>query len=582
MNSSRCLFRGGRPLFERLRTIALVLACYGASTAAPAQELPTVQLQLHWQHQAQFAGFYVARELGFYEREGIYVELVPGGPYVEPLSALALGAGDVAIGWLSGALATRQAGADIVNIAQIFKQPAAALVCWKAAGIRRPIDVKGKKIGVWNLGDQYNVTYWLRKNGLRQTDVELVPQNADAVDFKQQRVDCATVMTYNEYITILASGIPPSELFFVRFADEGSGLLEDGLYVRRATLLDRNKRDLLVRFLRASAAGWRYAERNREEAVTITLLYAPLADSARQRRMLDTVLQLIEPHQDFGLLSLTDFDRSIEIVVSGSENRSAVENAARQFWTHAIWYAANLGWRPRHLLTEAVSHSLMKAVDSTWFYVLTLVGTATFALSGFMRAQQRNYDVWGAFMLTMLTPASGGTLRDLLIGGANYPPFIIQQPIYLYVILMVFLIGGVLSRFLPASAPQSPRFVRIKTLSDAIGAATLAVVGAKVALLAGLAWYWVPISAAITISGGGMLTDIITGREPRTFQGEPYEEIAVMGGLFLLICLLIANRYEHAPWLVWAAILATMVLIFVVRILVVHYKIQSYRLGAVR
>ena len=109
--------------------------------------------------------------------------------------------------------------------------------------------------------------------------------------------------------------------------------------------------------------------------------------------------------------------------------------------------------------------------------------------------------------------------------------------------------------------------------------AAFTVIGAKVALLAGLSWYWAAFCAALTCAGGGMLLDIVTGREPRTFQGEPYEEIAVVGGLMLYGGLMIANQYEHEDWLVTALIAATMVLVFVLRMLVVHYGWRSYRLG---
>src|ERR1041384_2151554 len=148
---------------EFIVVLTMLFGVLPASAGGPA-ELPLVRVQLHWMHQAQFAGLYVANALGYYEREGIRVELVPGGPGVEPLEALAQSRVDVAIGWLSGALDAREKGRDVVNIAQLFKRPATILVCRRDAGIRRPADVRGKRIGVWNLGDQYEVAFWLRQN----------------------------------------------------------------------------------------------------------------------------------------------------------------------------------------------------------------------------------------------------------------------------------------------------------------------------------------------------------------------------------------------------------------------------------
>src|SRR5262249_50875069 len=205
-------------------------------------------------------------------------------------------------------------------------------------------DVKGKTIGVWNVGDQYNVTNWLRLHLGSVTDAKIVQQHADAADFLNRSVDCATVMTYNEYATIINAGVPLSALFVVSFADEHVGFLEDGLYVRASSLEDASKRDPLTRFLRASAEGWRYANTHRDEAVTITRRYAPLADGARQRAMLDAVLELFDPDDRFGLLDLGDFERSVRSIrLDAADNAARMGDAVvRGAWTHRIWDAAGL------------------------------------------------------------------------------------------------------------------------------------------------------------------------------------------------------------------------------------------------
>lgn len=557
------------------------IALLPAMGASAQPEMPVVRLQLQWSHQAQFAGFYVAEALGFYEREGIAVDFIPGGapfpggPVTDPLQVLALGGADVAVAWMSNALAARGTDADVINIAQIFRQPGAALLCRRDAGIRRPADIKGKRIGVWNIGDEQDVGFWLRRQGLTTADVTLVPQRPDGADLIERTVDCATAMTYNEYWMLLQKGVSPADLFIVRFADEQAGLLEDGLYATGAALANADMRGRLVRFLRATAAGWRYAKDNPEEALAVTLHRTPGADVAHQRRMLETVLALADPHRNFGLLDLNAYNRSIRIASRGA---SAVTDAARYGWTHAVWREAGINPVQRPL-TEAVRLYLSRAVDTPWFYGLDLAGTVAFGLAGFMRALQRRYDLWGAFMLTMLPAVAGGTLRDLLIGGDRHPPFIFKDPTYIVLVFVIVLFGAGFARFLSERAPESPLFNRTLTFFDAIGLATFTVIGAKVALMADLVWYWVPFCAALTCAGGGMLLDIVTGREPRTFQGEPYEEIAVCGGLLLFVLLLIANRYEYAEWLATAAILTTIAAVFAARVAVVRYGIRSYRLG---
>jgi NitT/TauT family transport system substrate-binding protein len=569
-----------RPAAASVGALAAVASMLAATPAAAQLDLPLVKVQLRWTHQAQFAGYYVAKQLGYYEREGIDVEFAPGGSYVDPMTVLSLGGADVAIGWLASAIGARLTGADVVNIAQVFKRSAMRLVCRRAAGINHPNDIKGKTIGVWDVGDQYNVVNWLRRQGRSVADVRLVHQRPAAVDFLDHTVDCATAMSYNEYVTIIDAGVAPSELLIVSFDTRSDSLLEDGLYARNTVLQDATKRDHLASFLRASARGWRYASRNRDEAITITKLYAPLADAARQRVMLDSILQLIDLDSRFGQLDLSEYERDIESIGIDSRNLAAVEKAANDGWTHRIWYAAKLESAKWNLLTIAVQHDLRKILGSTWFYVLILAGTATFGLSGFMQALKLRYDLWGAFILTYLPALGGGTLRDLLIGGERRPLYVFTDPTFVYVVIAIVLFGAAATRTLPPEAMQSRAFTATKTLVDTIGLATLTVFGANVALAAGLTWYWVPICAAISCAGGGILLSMVTVQQPRTFQGELYEEIAVGGGLFMLGGLWIANHFEHTTWIVFASIVATFVAVFLARLAAIRFNLRSYRLGA--
>ncbi|WP_374444798.1 ABC transporter substrate-binding protein [Stella sp.] len=574
-----------RPLRLPAILAFVLLALWSGAGRADGPPQP-LRVQLQWFHQAQFAGFYVAEALGFYDQAGLDVELreggVPpaGGPAVQPLEALLRGEADVALAWLTNALAARRDGADVVNIAQIFRRPGTALLCRRSAGIRRPADIAGRRIGVWNLGDQHEVEFWLAGHGLRAASVVLVAQRPDGRDLVEGDVDCATVMTYNEYWKVLDAGLAPSDLYVVRFADHGAGFLEDGLYVRGEALDDPAARERLVRFARATAEGWRHARENPEEALATVMHVAPGADRQHQRRMLDTVLGLAEPERDFGLLDLASFDRSIEIIGRGSGDPAAVRAAARGAWTHTIQLEARPGGTQHHVLTPAVRHQFRLAVEARWFYGLDLVGTLAFGLAGFMRAVQRRYNLWGAFMLTLLPATGGGTLRDLLVGGDRHPPFIFTDPTYISLVLATVAMGTLALRVFPPQAAQSRSFGQAMAVLDTVGLAVFAVIGAKVALVADLAWFWIPICAALTCAGGGMLLDIVTGREPRTFHGEPYEEIAVAGGLLLYGLLLVANHYEHAAWLVTAAVAVTIAAVFAARMLAIATGQRSFRLGS--
>jgi NitT/TauT family transport system substrate-binding protein len=591
MSARRAAVWGGHLAAVLIASLLAVVSSPARAAPETPADLPTIKLQLRWFHQAQFVGFYVADEQGYYEREGIRVELLPGGvgpdgTTVDSIRSLMDGTADLAIAWLGEALLERRAGGDVTHIAQIFRKPATTLLCRRDAGIGSLRDLRGQQIGVWNIGDQYNVAYWLRLNNLAVKDVTLVEQRPDGLDLLESKFGCVTAMTYNEYWTILSAGVLPSNLVITR----SEGFLEDGIYARAAAIADPVKADRMARFLRASAHGWRYAAQNFDEALALTLAKAPGTNAQHQRRMLETVLGLAKTPNSFGLLDLAAYDRSVDIVGHGVADHAGIERAARRGWTHDIWYKAGLSAERNDVVRASVRHRLAMFVDSWWFYLLDLVGTVAFGVAGFMRAHQRRYDLWGAFVLTMLPAVGGGTLRDLLISGDRHPPFIFKDPTYITIVIGIVLLGTLLARMASQGAARSASqgaarsasFSRALTVFDTVGVTAFTVVGAKVALMAEVAWFWVPICAALTCAGGGMLLDIVTGREPRTFQGEPYEEIAIGGGLFILAGLLVAGHFEHAAWIIPATLIAAMVGVFVVRLLVVRYGWRSYRLAGER
>jgi uncharacterized membrane protein YeiH/ABC-type nitrate/sulfonate/bicarbonate transport system substrate-binding protein len=578
-----------RPL---LRQASRLLALLGLSMALllslshlrrPSQpldsQLTPLRLQLHWSHQAQFSGFYMAREMGFFEQEGSAVELQEGGAGIAPLERLARGETDVAVGWLPDALLLRQQGVDIVNVAQLLQRPGLMLACRKDAGVRQPADVRGKRIGSWWRGDELAVAHWLRSLGLGRNDVAIVSQAPDARDLLAGRVDCATAMSYNELTRILQSGTLPSDLLLVHFSENGSGFLEDGLYVRRETLRDPTRRRQLLGLLRGLEHGWRHASRHSEEAMAVTLRYADGADPAHQREMLREILQLMDLETGFGLLDPGTLRRSVDLVAAGTTVPTAIEASARGSWTHKLWREARLDGHPNGPLGPAGRYALAELVASPLFYGLDLLGTAAFGISGFMRALSRRYDLWGCFILTLLPAVGGGTLRDVLIGGMRAPPFLFQDGAYLGIVVAVVGLGSLFSQLPALRGTASPGFGRLLTLTDSVGMATFTILGAKVALEADLNWWWMPLCAALTCAGGGILLDVVSGREPRTFQGEPYEEIAVLGALLLILGFLIADQFETLRWPVWAAMAVSWWFVFLSRVLVVNNGLRSWRPG---
>lgn len=567
-----------------LKNILLATALAIALIAHPATSSPqcnpeALRVQLRWLPQAQFAGFYVAQDHELFQKQGLDVTLEPGGPNVNGLQRLLDGEVDVAVAWSSDALDLRRQGGDVVNIAQLLQRPGTMLVCNADSGVTKADDLAGKRVGTWEIGDQFDVGYWLRRHGLDLQAIELIQQRPAAQDLLNGDVDCATAMSYNEFQTILKEGQLKTDLFSVRFAKETSGFLEDGLYVRAEDLNDPCKRDQLVHLLQGLAEGWRYAARHPDEAVAITERYMDGSDTGHQRAMLKEVLQLMDLNQGFGLLDPRAFAQSAEIIGEGSGEPTAISHAAKGAWSLGIWRAAELGGPQQGPLGPAGRQTFATLVASPWFYGLDLIGTTAFALSGFIRALQRRYDLWGCFILTLLPAVGGGTLRDLLIGGMRSPPFIFKDSNYLLVVAVVVIGGSILASLLSAGAADSKGFNQVLGLCDSVGLATFTIIGAQVALEANLNWWWMAICAALTCAGGGLLLDVVTGREPRTFQGEPYEEIAVFGALVLSLGLLIADQFETLQWPVLAAMVVCWCTVFTCRQLVVRHNLRSWRPG---
>ncbi len=246
-----------------------------AMMAGGARAADDVTLQLKWVTQAQFAGYYVAKDKGFYDDEGLDVTIKAGGPDVAPEQVIAGGGADVIVDWMAAALAARERGLPLVNIAQPFKSGGLELTCLKENGITSPADFKGHTLGVWFYGNEYPFYAWMAKLGIK-TDgkadgVEVLKQGFNVDPLLQKQADCISVMTYNEYGQVLDAGITPDQLVTFNYLKQGVGMLEDGLYVMQDSLKDEAFRAKMVKFVRASMKGWDYAADHPDEAAQIVI-----------------------------------------------------------------------------------------------------------------------------------------------------------------------------------------------------------------------------------------------------------------------------------------------------------------------
>ncbi|MGR3344368.1 MAG: ABC transporter substrate-binding protein [Paracoccaceae bacterium] len=299
-------------------------------------------LQLKWVTQAQFAGYYVALKNGFYEAEDLNVTIKPGGPDIAPTQVVAGGGADVVIDWMPSALAAREKGLPLVNIAQPFKSSGMMLTCRADSGVATPADFAGKTLGVWFFGNEYPFLSWMSQLGF-STDggdgVTVLKQGFNVDPILQGQADCVSTMTYNEYWQIIDAGLSADDLVTFKYEDQGVATLEDGLYVLEDRLSDDAFVDQLVRFVRASMKGWKWAEENPDAAAEIVLEYDETGAQTEmhQKRMMGEIAKLTAGSN--GALDPADYERTVATLLAGGSD-PVISAAPVGAWTHAITDAA--------------------------------------------------------------------------------------------------------------------------------------------------------------------------------------------------------------------------------------------------
>ncbi|MEP1355522.1 MAG: ABC transporter substrate-binding protein [Tateyamaria sp.] len=327
-----------------MRTITTFAASAAISLSAfAAQAADDVTLQLKWVTQAQFAGYYVALDKGFYEEEDLNVTIKPGGPDIAPTQVLAGGGADVTVEWMPAALAAREKGLAMVNIAQPFKSSGMMLTCRKDAGVSSTDDFPGKTLGVWFFGNEFPFLSWMSQLGI-PTDgsdggVTVLKQGFNVDPILQGQAACVSTMTYNEYWQIIDAGLTPEELQVFKYEDQGVATLEDGLYALEENLSNPAFQDKMVRFVRASMKGWKYAEANPDEAAEIVLDNdaSGAQTEEHQKRMMGEIAKLTAGSN--GALDPADYERTVASLLSGGSD-PVISKAPEGAWTHAITDAA--------------------------------------------------------------------------------------------------------------------------------------------------------------------------------------------------------------------------------------------------
>jgi NitT/TauT family transport system substrate-binding protein len=305
----------------------VLLALLAVVPLTSAQEMTPVSVVLKWVPQAQFAGYYAAADQGFYEEEGLDVNIIAAGVDISPVQLVAAGEAEFGIEWIAGILAAREAGIDIVNIAQIYQRSGMRLITWADTDLAEVADLEGRVVGVWPGANAFPAFAALTANEIdpeNPDDVTIAQQAFDMNAFLNRELDAASAMTYNELAQVLefvgADGEFPvhtlEDLNIIDFNEVGTAMLEDGLFARAEWLAEEANQETAVKFLRATFRGWIYCRDNPDSCVDSVIAAGPTLGRGHQVWMMNEVNKLIWPSEaGIGIMDAEQFAQSAQIAL---------------------------------------------------------------------------------------------------------------------------------------------------------------------------------------------------------------------------------------------------------------------------
>ncbi|MEX1038280.1 MAG: ABC transporter substrate-binding protein [Acidimicrobiia bacterium] len=324
-----------RKALAMMMTLALMAtACgddAGEAGSEDCEEVEEVRVQLQWVAQAQFTGYFVAKDLGFYEDECLDVEILEGAVEIVPQTVLATGGAEFGLAWVPKALVSREQGADIVNVAQVFERSGTLEVSFADSGIESPEDWAGKTVGNWGFGNEYELTAAIELFDVQ--DVELVGQNFDMLALLNGELDAAEAMIYNEYAQLLEAENPdtgelyqPEDFNVINFNDVGTAMLQDAVWVNADWIAEEGNEDIAVRFLKATFRGWIHCLDAFDECVEVVLENGSTLGESHQAWQLNEVLGLIFPASSgIGVMNEALWDQTVEVATGQIEELEGVE-----------------------------------------------------------------------------------------------------------------------------------------------------------------------------------------------------------------------------------------------------------------
>jgi len=295
-----------------------------------AQTPEPVTISLHWQHQSQFAGYYMALAKGFYAQEGLDVRIVRGGPDVRVGELLRYGQTDFTSYMLSSAMEERAKGLPLVHLAQIVNRSNFLLVAWRNpaenVSIHKLSDLNGRRVAIWL--EDFRAPY-LALFASKGVNPIILPQYYTLSLFLHRNAVACSAMRYNEYHTLRQNGIQDSDVLVFSLHELGIHLPEDGIYCLAETW--KKRPDTCRKFVRASLNGWLYARDHETETLDVIMKYVRNENLPTNRMhmdwMLREILASIFPAKGddwvFGQLSREVYDSTSKLLINYSGLKTA-------------------------------------------------------------------------------------------------------------------------------------------------------------------------------------------------------------------------------------------------------------------
>ncbi len=307
-----------------LLVVLVLIVSDGEWRQSSKSEMKKVSLRLMWYHQAQFAGYIVAKEKGFYREAGLEVEIRPAGPDLYPHVTVANGTDDFGVGVPNQIILARSNGVPLKILAQVFQDSANRYVLKSSNKIDSLADLKGKKVGLWLGGDEAEFVSMLNSEGLTVKDVQVVPQGYSVIPFLEDEYTLSQVTIYNELQQIIASGIEKEELQVLSPKEYGSAILSDLLFTSEQVI--HKSPDTVNKFTEASLRGWVYVANNPDEALEIILKKYPQLERSIQQSQLLEVVKLLGNVDELGEMNLDDYENTIRILVLSGQLRNPISS----------------------------------------------------------------------------------------------------------------------------------------------------------------------------------------------------------------------------------------------------------------